>query len=370
DVNSCSSENHSPVCWPATGRSPYRPALSRFGLMKQNNKFEMDDKPKNHEPMDLGICKNEIFFGAELEMMKERFSKLLLGEDMSGSGKGVSTAVTVSNAITNLYASMFGQHQKLEPLHPEKKMMWKREMNCLLSVCDYIVEFIPASQNLQNGKAMEKNERKPSRDHDILESFEETEFWYVEQGSMSANSRSGSFRRIPQPQRKDEKWWLPVPCVPSEGLSEKARKNLRQKRDSANQIHKAAMAINSSILAEMEIPHTYIVSLPKLADRVEASMYTWRRKACASHSKTSWEMVKQHVAETERSDKNVVLAERADRCGTSNTRELLKGVGSILTDYASIKDHFKTVLSSCAVGSIASLWFLQRQDSETCSEMD
>lgn len=52
-------------------------------------------------------------------------------------------------------ASMFGQHQKLEPLHPEKKMMWKREMNCLLSVCDYIVEFIPSSHSLQNGKAME-----------------------------------------------------------------------------------------------------------------------------------------------------------------------------------------------------------------------
>ncbi|MFS7996773.1 putative PRONE domain, Rop guanine nucleotide exchange factor [Helianthus anomalus] len=69
-------------------------------------------------------------------MMKERFTKLLLGEDMSGSGKGVSTAITVSNAITIFYASMFGQHQKLEPLHPEKKMMWKREINCLLSVCD------------------------------------------------------------------------------------------------------------------------------------------------------------------------------------------------------------------------------------------
>jgi len=40
---------------------------------------------------------------AELEMMKERFAKLLLGEDMSGSGKGVCTAVTISNAITNLY---------------------------------------------------------------------------------------------------------------------------------------------------------------------------------------------------------------------------------------------------------------------------
>jgi hypothetical protein len=35
--------------------------------------------------------------------MKERFSKLLLGEDMSGGGKGVSTAAAISNAITNLY---------------------------------------------------------------------------------------------------------------------------------------------------------------------------------------------------------------------------------------------------------------------------
>lgn len=35
-------------------------------------------------------------------MMKERFAKLLLGEDMSGSGGGVSTALAISNAITNL----------------------------------------------------------------------------------------------------------------------------------------------------------------------------------------------------------------------------------------------------------------------------
>ncbi|KAM0002309.1 putative PRONE domain, Rop guanine nucleotide exchange factor [Helianthus debilis subsp. tardiflorus] len=38
---------------------------------------------------------------------------------------------------------------------------------------------------------------------EILNSFKETEFWYVEQGTMSGNSRSGSFRKIPQ--RKDEK---------------------------------------------------------------------------------------------------------------------------------------------------------------------
>ncbi|GJV57393.1 Rop guanine nucleotide exchange factor 3-like protein [Tanacetum coccineum] len=268
-------------------------------------------------------------------MMKERFSMLLLGENMSGSGKGVSTTVTVSNAITNLYASMFCQQQKLEPLHPEKKIKWKREMNCLLSVCDYIVEFNPTSHSLHNGKPMEVMSSRPRSDiysnlptlkkHDallleILESFQETEFWYVEQGSISS-------------------------------LSEKARKHLKLKRDSANRIHKEAMAINSGILAEMEIPHTYITSLPKrgrtsvgdiiykyitsggkfspehlldslnissehealeLADRVEASMYTWRRKACAKYSKSSWEMVKQHVAEIKKSVKNVILAERAD----------------------------------------------------------
>jgi len=39
--------------------------------------------------------------------MKERFSKLLLGEDMSGGGKGVATAVTISNSITNLYGKSF-----------------------------------------------------------------------------------------------------------------------------------------------------------------------------------------------------------------------------------------------------------------------
>lgn len=43
----------------------------------------------------------------ELDMMRERFSKLLLGEDMSGGGKGVCTAVTISNSITNLYGNIF-----------------------------------------------------------------------------------------------------------------------------------------------------------------------------------------------------------------------------------------------------------------------
>ena len=40
--------------------------------------------------------------GADLDLMKEKFAKLLLGEDMSGTGKGVSSALALSNAITNL----------------------------------------------------------------------------------------------------------------------------------------------------------------------------------------------------------------------------------------------------------------------------
>ncbi|PSS24303.1 Rop guanine nucleotide exchange factor like [Actinidia chinensis var. chinensis] len=329
--------------------------LSRLGTRNQH-KHLLEDKNDDPEPVDL-----------ELEMMKERFSKLLLGEDMSGSGKGVSTAVTVSNSITNLYASVFGPHLRLEPLNPEKKLMWKREMNCLLSICDYIVELIPKSQSLHDGTTVEVMASMPRSDIyinlpalrkldtmllDILESFQETEFWYVEQGSMSGNStRSGSFRRVVQPQRKEEKWWLPVPCVPPGGLSDKSRKHLKSKRDSSNQIHKAAMAINGTLLSEMEIPDSYLASLPKsgkaslgdtiyrymytadkfspehlldclnissehealeLADRVEASMYTWRRKACMSHSKSSWDMMKDFMSDIDRSDKNQVLAERAE----------------------------------------------------------
>jgi hypothetical protein len=48
----------------------------------------------------------------ELELVKERFSKLLLGEDMSGGGKGVCTAVAISNAITNLYGTQRDRHDR------------------------------------------------------------------------------------------------------------------------------------------------------------------------------------------------------------------------------------------------------------------
>lgn len=97
---------------------------------------------------------------------------------------------------------------------------------------------------------------------DILDSFQKTEFWYVEDGKQSLSAPSRSFRRIVQ--RKDEKWWLPVPCVPDSGLSEGAQRELQKRRECANQIHKAAMAINNSMLSEMEVPESYMATLPKV----------------------------------------------------------------------------------------------------------
>lgn len=68
---------------------------------------------------------------------------------------------------------------------------------------------------------------------------------------------------MPLPHQK-EKWWLPVPCVPAGGLSEEARKGLQHCRDCTNQILKAALAINTSALAEMDIPDAYLEALPKV----------------------------------------------------------------------------------------------------------
>lgn len=98
---------------------------------------------------------------------------------------------------------------------------------------------------------------------DILDSFHKPEFWYIDDGKKSFSSGSSSFRRLSH--RNEEKWWLPVPCVPPDtGLSENARKNLQQKRDCANQIHKAAVAINTGVLFEMEIPDSFLATLPKV----------------------------------------------------------------------------------------------------------
>ncbi|XP_044471291.1 rho guanine nucleotide exchange factor 8-like isoform X2 [Mangifera indica] len=267
---------------------------------------------------------------SDMELMKEKFAKLLLGEDMSGGGKGVSSALALSNAITNLAASTFGEQRKLEPMAPEIKARWKKEINWLLSVTDHIVEFVASQQKSKDGTNMEVMmtvQRKDLRMDipalrkldamliDCLDSFgnNDNEFWYASKKEKEAG-------------RDNDKWWIPTVKVPPNGLSDSARKWIQSQKESVNQVHKAAMAINAQVLSEMEIPESYIESLPKngrsslgdsiyksitveafdpdqflstmdlstehsvldLKNKIEASVVIWKRKMNHKDGKSSW----------------------------------------------------------------------------------
>ncbi|CAN1775130.1 Rop guanine nucleotide exchange factor 12 [Linum perenne] len=270
----------------------------------------------------------------EMDQMKERFSKLLLGEDMSGGGKGVSSALALSNAITNLAASVFGEQWRLEPMSTERKTRWRREIDLLLTVTDHIVEFVAAQQG--NVEVLYIQIMVTRQRNDLLMNIpalrkldamlivrleiniqEQSEFTYVSRDAP--DSEKGS-------KRKEEKWWLPTVKVPANGLSESARRFIQIQKDSVNQVLKAAMAINAQVLSEMEIPESYIESLPKngrislgdsayknitvecfdpdqflstmdlssehkildLKDRIEASIVIWKRKMNQKDGKSAW----------------------------------------------------------------------------------
>lgn len=92
---------------------------------------------------------------------------------------------------------------------------------------------------------------------DCLDNFKDkNEFYYVSRDADE--SENGNAKR------KVEKWWLPTAKVPPEGLSEMSRKFLQYQKDCVNQVLKAAMAINSQVISEMEVPDNYIESLPKV----------------------------------------------------------------------------------------------------------
>ncbi|XP_073036456.1 rop guanine nucleotide exchange factor 5-like [Primulina eburnea] len=344
------------LCWP----------MRRAAESLKNNAFE--GKHKLNANVDGGVdyckSKNQRSKLSELEVMKERFAKLLLGEDMSGSGKGmVSPALAISNAITNICATVFGQLSRLEPLQSEKKTMWEREIEWLVCVGDHIVELTPSCQTLPDGTMVEVMTRRQRSDLflnlpalrkldnmllEMLDGFTNTEFWYVDKGKIAPEAKGAvSFQKAVQ--RQEDKWWLPVPRVPHGGLPEDARKQLNHRRECANQIHKAAMAINSIALAEMEVPESYTETLPKngraclgdviyrcitsehfsseclldcldlstehaaldIANRLEAAINLWKKRATnASPAKSSWEIVKELVVDG--GDKTDLLAERAE----------------------------------------------------------
>lgn len=91
---------------------------------------------------------------------------------------------------------------------------------------------------------------------DCLDNFrDQNEFYYVPKDDDQSEKKT-----------MDDKWWLPTVKVPAEGLSEASRKWLQFQKDSVNQVLKAAMAINAQVLSEMEIPDSYIESLPKVTN--------------------------------------------------------------------------------------------------------
>ncbi|MCO5553312.1 hypothetical protein L7F22_006833 [Adiantum nelumboides] len=229
-------------------------------------------KKRSSEWEDNSTADSDDKEAAEAEMIKERFAKLLLGEDLSGGGKGVSTALAVSNAITNLSASVFGELWQLEPLSNDRKRHWLREMERLLSVSDYIVEFVPSSKSLPDGTRMRVMDTRPRLDLRIclpalqkldamlieaLDSFGDTEFWYIDQALERLENDGSLF------QRQEERWWLPSPKVPVGGLSSGTRKHMKRLRESISQILKAALAVNAQVLSEMKVPSAYVESLPK-----------------------------------------------------------------------------------------------------------
>ncbi|KAF5947852.1 hypothetical protein HYC85_013809 [Camellia sinensis] len=308
----------------------------------------------------------------EINMMKERFSKLLLGEDMSGNGKGVSTALAISNAITNLCATAFGQLWRLEPLPSEKKSMWRREMECLLCVSDHIIEFAPSWQTFPDGSKLEVMTCKPRSDLsinlpalcklddiliEILDSFSKTEFWYVDQGIIAKDAdESASFCKPIQ--RQEEKWWLPVPRISLGGLHEDTRKQLHHKQmgeDCLGEViyrYITSDQFSSECLLDCLDLSTEHVAL-EIANRVEASIYVWRRRihskpitnSTRSSAISSWDIVKELMVD---GDKQELLAGRAENL-LSCLKQRFPGLTQTTLDTSKIqcnKDVGKSILES------------------------
>ncbi|KAG4146001.1 hypothetical protein ERO13_D05G131100v2 [Gossypium hirsutum] len=305
--------------------------------LDHNSKPQSDRCPKLNrtlEEITAAFQAREKQLLTDMDQMKEKFAKLLLGEDMSGGGKGVSSALALSNAITNLAASVFGEQSRLEPMTPERKLRWRKEIDWMLSVADYIVELVPSQQKGKDGSNMEIMVTKQRIDlHmnipalrkldamliDCLDNFkDQNEFYYLSKDA--SDSEKGKHKR------KDDKWWLPAVKVPEDGLSDKSRKNLQSQKESVTQVLKAAMSINAQVLSEMEVPENYIEALPKngraslgdlvyrsitveffdpdqflssldlssehkildLKNRLEASIVIWKRKMTQKDGKSGW----------------------------------------------------------------------------------
>ncbi|KAL9258720.1 Rop guanine nucleotide exchange factor 14-like protein [Drosera capensis] len=230
---------------------------------------------------------------SDIDGMRELFTKLLLGEDVTGGRKGMTSARALSNAITNLGASVFGELWKLQPLPEEKKTKWRKEMDWLLSPANYMVELVPAQRKGSNGRTFEIMTPKARADiHmnlpalqkldsmliEILDSMVKTEFWYADCSTLG-EARDGF--------AKTSNRRLPFPRIPKDGLPEKARKKLLCQGNLVHQVFKAAKSINEDVLHGMPLPGTLKNLLPR---SVRSSLGDDLFKVLSSESSSPTEM--------------------------------------------------------------------------------
>ncbi|KAA8521054.1 hypothetical protein F0562_011793 [Nyssa sinensis] len=238
DDSSCSSSNN------AFG------SFSSHWMTMKRDEEGMDEWEVSKSPQHFYVKEKPTYAIqlSDMETMKERFAKLLLGEDITGGHKGISTALALSNAITNLAASVFGELWKLEPLPEEMKSKWRREM-------DWTLEIMTPKARADIHMNLPALQKLDSMLIETLDSMVNTEFWYAEGGSR-AEGRSSSARQ-------SKRWWLPSPQVPICGLSDIERKRLFCQGKMVRQLLKAAKSINENVLLEMPVPAIIKDALPK-----------------------------------------------------------------------------------------------------------
>lgn len=83
-------------------------SFSSKSLTMKRHEQGLEDWELSESPQHFYIKQKPSYAiqSSDIEAMKENFSKLLLGEDVTGGTKGLTTALALSNAITNL-AGMF-----------------------------------------------------------------------------------------------------------------------------------------------------------------------------------------------------------------------------------------------------------------------
>ncbi|CAL9028560.1 unnamed protein product [Prunus brigantina] len=310
--------------------------LDEWEPLDSPNHFYVKEKP------------SYVLQNSDVEEMKEKFSKLLLGEDVTGGYKGLSTAVALSNAITNLAATVFGELWKLEPLPEERKSKWRREMDWLLSPTNYMVELVPAKQNGANGRMLEIMTPKARADiHmnlpalqkldsmliETLESMVNTEFWYAEGGSRAEGRNKVS--------RQSKRWWLPVPQVQATGLSDTAKQKLLNQGRVVHQVFKAARSINESVLLEMPVPTVVRDALPKSG---KASLGEELYKVLTAETNSAEEMVNSLNLKSEHNALEVInRLEAAVFSWKERITEQVSGRSPVRTSWSFIKDPLSEI---------------------------